>query len=132
MRSGFKMRQSASEGGGLVAHARANEGGGGVEFLEEGRSVLGSSSSLNSLGNSPRGRAGATIASHEMVHAYTQNIVCIHTKSTVYRRYYEYVLDGCGMSSTRSVSTLAGSLFDGLTEKKKRIYNVFGVVCFRM
>ncbi|CAM9223121.1 unnamed protein product, partial [Ectocarpus sp. 6 AP-2014] len=63
MRSGFKMRQSASEGGGLVAHPRA--AGGGEESLEDilgggKRLVFGNahSSSVNSLASSPAGRAG--------------------------------------------------------------------------
>ncbi|CAN0150297.1 unnamed protein product, partial [Ectocarpus sp. 4 AP-2014] len=63
MRSGFKMRQSASEGGGLVAHSRV--AGGGDESLEDvlgggKRLVFGNahSSSVNSLASSPAGRAG--------------------------------------------------------------------------
>eukprot|EP00903_Cladosiphon_okamuranus_P010191 g9650.t1 len=72
MRSGFKMRQSASEGGGLVAHPRGglglgHERGEGAidESLEDGlvgggRLVFGNakSSSVNSLATSPGGRAG--------------------------------------------------------------------------
>ncbi|CAB1118783.1 unnamed protein product [Ectocarpus sp. CCAP 1310/34] len=62
MRSGFKMRQSASEGGGLVAHPRVAAGG--DESLEDilggsKRLVFGNahSSSVNSLASSPAGRA---------------------------------------------------------------------------
>lgn len=70
MRSGFKMRQSASEGGGLVAHSRGaslgHDGGGLLdEGLDDGglvgggsRFVVGSSSSVNSLASSPGGRTG--------------------------------------------------------------------------
>lgn len=75
MRSGFKMRQSASEGGGLVAHPRGGVLGPGLGYEGEGtmdesledelgggaaRLVFGNanSSSVNSLGTSPGGRAG--------------------------------------------------------------------------
>eukprot|EP00752_Nemacystus_decipiens_P016768 g15005.t1 len=71
MRSGFKMRQSASEGGGLVAHQRGGLGFGHEgelamdESLEDGlggggRLVVGNanSASMSSLATSPGGRAG--------------------------------------------------------------------------
>lgn len=71
MRSGFKMRQSASEGGGLVAHPRGGLALGHDgeltmdESLEDGlggggRLVVGNanSASTSSLATSPGGRAG--------------------------------------------------------------------------
>lgn len=71
MRSGFKMRQSASEGGGLVAHSRTGLGHDGGGLLDEGlddsclvggggRLGIGSSSTVNSLSSSPGGRTGDT------------------------------------------------------------------------
>lgn len=83
MRSGFKMRQSASEGGGLVAHPRGglglgHEGEAIDESLEDGlaggrRLVFGNanSSSVNSLATSPGGRAGG----YRIIHTVIRNSV---------------------------------------------------------